>query len=254
MVRTRSPRMADVLERVAALARTDEPVLFVGGPGVGKAHLATILHACSGRREGPLVTAYAAAIPDSLMESELFGQERGGSLPRAHRLMPGLLAKARGGTLLVRCASGIIAPLWRRLADAVRCGRMPLVGSNALHDVDVRLVLTEHAPADRIPPEVRELVGANVIDVPALRERPEDLGEIIRHVSRAAQAWGLSEPFEVTDDALALLQARPWLGNFRELAAFLARVRVFTGRAIIDRAALAKCRLPFATLRLRFCR
>ncbi|HEY9199092.1 MAG TPA: sigma-54 dependent transcriptional regulator [Gammaproteobacteria bacterium] len=220
---TESPRMVDIRETVLRIAPTPASVLLQGESGTGKTLLARMIHEFSDRSAGPLVEVNCAAIPENLLESELFGHVKG-AFTGAVSDRPGRLQAADGGTLFLDEVSELPLHLQPKLLKALEEKCFQMVGSNKDIHVNVRIV----AASNR---NLRELVdhGAFRADlyyrlavfslaVPALRERPDDLPALIRHLQRRLAARGYRDGIEFSAEALALLLNYPWPGNVRELS------------------------------------
>ena len=204
------------------LAASDDRVLITGETGTGKGLAARRLHASGPRRDGPFVKVNSAGLPDSLLESELFGHEAGAftGAVRRHR---GCFERAHGGTLFLDEIGAMAPAAQARLLAAVEDGAVQPLGSETPVTVDVRVVA-----ATNRDPEVAVACGALCADLfwrlahaqvhlPPLRERPEDIEPIAAHLlERIAAVRGRATP-TVTPDALARLAREPWPGNVREL-------------------------------------
>jgi transcriptional regulator with GAF, ATPase, and Fis domain len=228
-------RVLDTLERVIG---TDLSVLVQGESGTGKELVAKAIHVNGARRDGPLVSLNCAALPEALIESELFGHERG-AFTGADRRAPGLLVEASGGTVFLdelgEMPLGMQAKLLRALEEReVR----PVGGTRAL-PIDVRLVaatnrdLRAEVKAGRFREDLYFRIGVVTILLPPLRERMEDLAELCASILREHGDKRL------TKDAFEALRAHAWPGNVRELRNVLARASALSTGDRIDREDLA---------------
>ncbi|MCC6216097.1 MAG: sigma-54-dependent Fis family transcriptional regulator [Polyangiaceae bacterium] len=236
-----SPAVHEVVSLAVQVARADVPVLITGPNGCGKEKLAEIVHANSPRRARPLVKVNAGAIPESLVEAELFGAEAG-AYTGATRARTGFFEAAHGGTLFLD-EIGTLAPQSQaKLLRVLQSGELHRVGSSAPRKVDVRIVSATNA----------NLAGAiqsgsfredlyfrlNVIElrVPPLSDRPEDLRPLAEHFVRLHHAGdGASLPV-LTEEAFAALESHEFAGNVRELENRIQRaLLVGDGRAILAR-------------------
>ena len=217
-------RMLYLIDRVAP---TDSSVLIQGESGTGKELVARALHRLSPRAEQPLVVINCAALQEALLESELFGHEKG-AFTSALAAKPGLFEVAHGGTLFVdeigEMAPGLQAKLLRVLED----GRIRRVGSVKEIKTDVRVVaatnrnLAQEVQARRFRDDLYFRLNVVTIAVPPLRERPEDLPMLVAHFLRQSTQG----PTEIAPEALEALSAYTWPGNVRELANVIARAKI----------------------------
>ena len=219
-----SAAMAQVRHLVQSLARSDAAVMIRGESGTGKEVVARALHRASGRSAGPFIAVNCAAIPETLLESELFGYEKG-AFTGAVRSKPGQFRIADRGTLFLDEIGDLPLSLQAKLLRVLESGSFtPLGGVKETH-VDVRLVSATHQALET------EIAGGgfrqdlfyrlNVfpIVIPPLRDRREDIAELARHF---LADWG-RPPADLGDDALARLAAHDWPGNVRELRNVLER-------------------------------
>ncbi len=223
--------MQAVLERVRAVAESDAPVLLLGESGTGKEVVAQALHWGSARRAGPFVPVICAAVPESLLESELFGHEKG-AFTGADRKRAGLFAAAHGGTLFLDeigdLQPGIQVKLLRVLQDrAVRP-----VGSTGEVRVDFRLVsatnrdLAALVREGKFREDLYYRLAVIPVRLPALRERAADIPLLASHfLERAARRLG-KRLTRFTPEAAAWMLGHPWPGNVRELENAVERAAV----------------------------
>jgi DNA-binding NtrC family response regulator len=237
---TRSPAMRAVLDTIAVVAASEASVLFLGESGTGKELLAETLHALSLRAQGPLVRVNCAAIPETLVEAELFGVEKG-AFTGADRARPGYLEFAHGGTLFLdeigELSPAVQAKLLRVLGERTAAR----VGGTSLYDLDFRLVCATNRDlrtmvAER---EFREdlYYRLNVISlhVPPLRDRRDDIPLLAAHfVDRFAK--DPQTRVRLTPEALESLLRLPWHGNVRELSNLVEQLSVlYPGQQILQR-------------------
>jgi DNA-binding NtrC family response regulator len=210
-------------------ARSDAKVLITGESGVGKELAARTVHAFSARSSGPLVALNSAGVPDTLLESELFGHVRG-SFTGAYRDRPGLFELARGGTVLLDEIGEMSLRMQCLLLRFLETGEIQPVGSDRPRTrVDVRIIaMTNRRLVDQIEAKLfREdlYYRLNVIHimVPALRERREDIPLLAEKFLRSSlQEYGI-EPPTITPEAMACLVEYRWPGNVRELKNVIER-------------------------------
>ena len=230
----RSPAMRGVLERVALVARHPTTVLLTGESGTGKEVLARELHRRSSRVNRPLLQLNCGAIPEALVESELFGHERG-AFTGAERARAGLFERAHRSTLLLDEVGELSLAAQVKLLRVLQERRVRRVGGSEEIEVDVRLIAATNRPLaamvrdGRFRADLYYRLDVFAIAVPPLRERPEDLAPLVSAiVGEHAARLGLPTP-PIPRAALAQLMAHPWPGNVRELVNVLEAALVLGG-------------------------
>jgi DNA-binding NtrC family response regulator len=204
------------------LAASDIAVLIRGETGAGKEVAVRALHEWSPRRARPLVSVNCAALPDALVESELFGHERG-AFSGAAGAKPGLFEAADGGTLLLDEVGDLPFDTQAKLLRALDTGRVTRVGAVRERAVDVRIVsatnrdVQKDVAQNRFRKDLYFRLSAAVIHVPPLRERPADLDELASRLLAVACARAGRSPMALSASARARLHAHGWPGNVREL-------------------------------------
>jgi DNA-binding NtrC family response regulator len=221
-VLTHDPRMAAVLKLADQVAPSDASVLIVGESGTGKEVMARHIHAKSKRADKPFISVNCAAIPDNLLESELFGHEKGAFTGAVARRV-GKFEEAQGGTLLLDEISEMDTRLQAKLLRAIQEREIDRVGGSKPVKVDIRVLATSNRDMEEAVREgsFREdlYFRLNVVTIalPALRERPKDIRMLAEHfLAKYAAANGVRTP-ALEPDALARLTAHGWRGNVREL-------------------------------------
>ncbi len=231
-------RLADEARRVAG---SDMPVLLTGETGSGKGILAAWLHAQSPRASESLVDINCAGLAAPLLESELFGHERG-AFTGAHASKPGLLEIADRGTLFLDEMGDLDLMVQPKLLKVLEERRFRRLGSVRDHAVDVRVIAATHldlaqAVADRrFRGDLYYRINTLVLRVPALRERPEDIPALAACIFER-QSRGAVPP-ELSPEALRALQAYSWPGNVRELRNVLERAVLLSDKRVLDAADL----------------
>ena len=234
----RSPVMQDIYRTLARLMGADLTVMITGESGTGKELVARALHDYGKRKNGPFVAVNMAAIPKELIESELFGHEKGaftGALARA----VGRFEQAEGGTLFLDEIGDMPADAQTRLLRVLQEGEFTTVGGRAPIKADVRIVAATHHDLKQL---IRQGVfredlffRLNVVPIrlPPLRERTEDIPELVRSFLARAADEGL--PWKIIDkDAMERLKTHPWRGNVRELENLIKRLAALYSHEVIS--------------------
>jgi two-component system, NtrC family, response regulator HydG len=216
------PKMAAVLEIIERVADSPITVLITGESGTGKDLLARALHFSSRRRDGPFIPINCAAIPENLIESELFGYARG-AFTDARHVKAGLFIAARGGTLFLDEVGEMPQPLQSKLLRAIEDKKIRPLGATEEMAVDVRIVAAtntnlEKALEDgRFRSDLYYRLSTVTLAVPPLRDGPADIPPLIKHfLLRASAEAGRPIP-DIEPEAMARLLRYPWPGNAREL-------------------------------------
>ena len=228
--------MQRVLRLIEKVAPTDSTVLVRGASGTGKELVARAVHLNSARRERPLVTINCAALQETLLESELFGHEKG-AFTGAVQAKAGLFEVAEGGTLFVdevaEMAPGLQAKLLRVLED----GHYRRVGGTQEAHADVRVIAATNKPladeikAGRFREDLYYRLAVMTIDLPPLRERPQDIPELVEHFLTTRPVGPVRSRIE--PEAAAALSRYGWPGNVRELANVLERAQILAENHVI---------------------
>ena len=219
----RSAALERVRRLVARVATSEAAVLVRGETGTGKELVARAIHEGSGRAGGPLVAVNCGALPEHLVESELFGHRKG-AFTGADEHRAGLFEVADGGTLFLDEIGELPKPLQSRLLRALECGEIRRVGDNQPITVDVRLVCATHRSLEQMVAagDFREdllfRINTFEIAVPPLRDRSDDIPELVEHFVRKARPQTPAQAVVAEPDVLAVLAAHQWPGNIRELA------------------------------------
>jgi DNA-binding NtrC family response regulator len=239
----RSPAMQAVFEQIRAVAPSDAAVLLLGESGTGKELVGRAIHWNSGRRDGPFVPVNCAAIPETLLESELFGHEKG-AFTGAARKRRGLFVEADGGTLLLDEIADMSLALQAKLLRALQDKAIRPVGGSEEIRLDVRIISATNRD---LPALVRDgtfredlyyRLAVIPIRLPALRERREDIPLLARHfLERAAVPLG-KRLDGFSDEAMAWLLAHRWPGNVRELENVVERAAILARGPLVTLADL----------------
>ena len=226
----RSQGIKRVLALVNKAARTLSPVLIQGESGTGKELVARALHANSPRAATPLTIVDCGALQDTLLESELFGHERG-AFTGAHGLKHGLLETANQGTLFLDEIGEMSPATQVRVLRALQSGEFRRIGSNRHIKADIRVIaatnkdLRQEVQRARFREDLYYRIAVIEIHMPALRERTDDIPFLVEHFLRV-NAYGGRERLQVTPEAMGCLTKYPWPGNIRELRNVIERLSV----------------------------
>lgn len=218
-----SPAIERVRQLIARVGPTESAVLVRGETGTGKELVARAIHEASGRASGPLVAVNCGALPEQLVESELFGHRKG-AFTGASEHRAGLFEVADGGTLFLDEIGELPRSLQPRLLRVLESGEIRRVGENEPIRVDCRIVCATHRPLEEMITEgaFREdlffRINTFEIRLPPLRERLDDMRELTEHLVRRLRPQLSPASQVVTDDLLEALATYPWRGNVRELA------------------------------------
>jgi two-component system response regulator AtoC len=245
-----SPAMRKVKALIDQVADTDATVLIEGESGVGKGLVAQALHAHSARRDQPLVRVNCAALPTELLESELFGYERG-AFTGAHRRKPGKFEFAHGGTLVLDEVGEIPLGLQAKLLHVLQDGAFARLGGAQDVRVDVRVIAATNRDLERAAAEggfrqdLYYRLNVVKIPVPPLRERPEEIPVLAEYFLRRYAAQYRRPVQPLTPATLALMLEYPWPGNVRELENLVRRMVLLRQEGVAEieadvRGAVAK--------------
>lgn len=214
--------MQTLFNKIMKVAPTDSNVLILGESGTGKELVARAIHEHSKRAQGPLINVNCAAIPESLIESELFGHEKG-AFTGANQARAGLIEAANGGTLFLDEIGELPLEAQARLLRAIQEGEVRRVGSVNSIKVDVRFMAATHrdlksrAQAGSFREDLYYRLHVIALHIPALRERGSDVIELAEKLLQQQLAKTDAAALSFSPEALQLLQNYPWPGNVREL-------------------------------------
>jgi two-component system nitrogen regulation response regulator GlnG len=239
----RSPAMQAVFRMISRVLRNDLTVLILGESGTGKELVAEAIHELGNRRTGPFIAVNTAAIPGELIESELFGHEKGAFTGAVARHI-GKFEQAAGGTLFLDEIGDMPMQAQTRLLRALQSGTIRRVGGRDEVRLDVRIVaatnkdLKPQIAAGLFREDLFYRLNVVPIRMPPLRERPEDIDALARHFLNLAAGEGLPRR-TLANDAAELLARQPWPGNVRELRNFVYRLALLARDNQIDAATVA---------------
>jgi two-component system, NtrC family, response regulator HydG len=231
--------MRNVMAVIDRAAVRDTPVLVIGESGTGKELLARRLHKQSPRAAGPFVAVNCSAIPETLLESELFGYRRG-AFTDARDDRPGVFQSAQGGTVLLDEIGDMAGALQGKLLRVLQEKEVHPLGAPAPVAIDVRIVTATHRDLatlvadDRFRQDLLYRINVIEVRVPPLRERPDDLAPLVRYLLDKLAAKLRTPPCSVSAEAMAMFRRHSWPGNVRELENVIERALVLGPGTMID--------------------
>jgi len=235
--------MRALRKQIAIVAPTDGRILISGESGTGKELVARAIHSQSKRRGAPFVEINSAAIPEELVESELFGHAKG-AFSGATRAKKGKFEIADGATLFLDEIGDMSVRVQAKMLRVLEEQRFEPVGSNTPVSVDVRVISATNKPLEGLiengnfRPDLFYRLNVIPFQVPPLRERTEDIPALVDHFNRRFSADYGKPPKAFSDDALAKLQLHTWPGNVRELKNFVERIVIMSSQPKITAADL----------------
>ena len=232
--------MRDLQRMIGTLAASDAPAIITGESGTGKEVVARAIHAASPRRDRPFVAINAAAIPEGLVESEIFGHEQG-AFTGAVRARPGCFEQADGGTLFLDELAEMPIALQPKLLRVLQDGRARRLGGARDVRFDVRVIAaTNRSPGQairdgRLREDLFYRLSVFELEAPALRERAGDVSLLAQHFVREFARKHSMPVTGVSDGVRLLLEAHPWPGNVRELRNVIERAVIVARKGTIER-------------------
>ncbi|MCA8911668.1 MAG: sigma-54-dependent Fis family transcriptional regulator, partial [Planctomycetes bacterium] len=223
-----SPRMRELKQTILQVAQAEFPALILGESGAGKEVVARAIHNLSARRDAPFVGQSCLAIPEALIESELFGYEPG-AFTDARESRPGLFEQAEGGTLFLDEIGDIPLSFQKRLLRVLQEREVRRLGSTEAIPVNVRIITATNAPIEQLVKEggfrsdLLYRLNTFEIRVPPLRQRIEDIQPLVEFFLRKHGARYGIEVDPPNDEIMQQLKEYPWPGNVRELENFVVR-------------------------------
>jgi two-component system, NtrC family, response regulator AtoC len=238
----KNPKMKDLYEQARRAAQANCPVLILGETGSGKEHVASAIHRLGPRREKPCVIVNCAAIPAGLLESTLFGHERGAFTGAVNRAV-GVFERADGGVLFLDEIGELSASAQAALLRAIETRRICRVGASSEITVDVNVIAATHCDLEAMVEEgtfrqdLYFRLGGIVLSVPPLRERVDEIEPLVEFfLAKARDEWGVRAR-EVAPEALRALLTYTWPGNVRQLQHAVERAALLgTGETIVPSA------------------
>ena len=237
---TKSKAFQDVVELAKRVARFDTPALITGESGVGKEVIARLVHAISPRSQGPFVAVNCSALPETLLETELFGH-KAGAFTGAVKDRAGLFEEAHGGTIFLDEIGDIAPAVQVKLLRVLQEKTVRRVGENRVTPVDARVIAATHRDLDarvaggQFREDLLYRIRVLEIRVPPLRERREDIVPLARHYGERLRERFKLRRFVLDSTCLDALQAYDWPGNVRELENVLERAAILAEDGRITR-------------------
>ncbi|MCA9119414.1 MAG: sigma-54-dependent Fis family transcriptional regulator [Planctomycetaceae bacterium] len=225
-----SPAMREIYRLIERAGPSDKPILIQGESGTGKELVAWALHECSSRAEKPMVVINCAALPEALLESELFGHEKG-AFTGADKAKPGLFEVADGGTIFIDEIGEMPPSVQVKLLRVLEDGSLRRVGSLREHRVHARLLAATNRDLERqvsygqFREDLFYRINLMSLELPPLRERSGDISLLVRHF--------LKDGWEIEDTAMQLLEGYHWPGNVRQLINVIERAQILADDQLI---------------------
>jgi len=245
----RSAPMLELYRVIEQVAPSPTPVLITGESGTGKELVASAIHGLSGRAKAPLINVNCAAIPDELLESEMFGHEKG-AFTGALQSRKGCFELAHGGTLFLDEIGDMPMRLQSKLLRVLENGTFHRVGGEREQKVDVRLITATNAPLEQriaegsFRQDLYFRINVFPIELPPLRDRVEDIPLLVERFCRMFADEHGTAPKVLSEDALDLLRAHDWPGNVRELRNVIQRASIVSVDGEITPATLPSTVAP----------
>jgi two-component system nitrogen regulation response regulator NtrX len=234
-----SEAIQKIKETIDLVAPTDARVMITGSNGTGKELVARWIHEKSQRIESPLVEVNCAAIPSELIESDLFGHEKG-AFTSAHKQRIGKFEQANKGTIFLDEIGDMSLAAQAKVLRALQENKITRVGGDKELKVDVRVIaatnkdLKKEIEGGRFREDLYHRLAVIIIHVPPLRERKEDIPALVHHfIDKVCEEYGKA-PLAIRPKAISMLQELPWTGNIRELRNVVERLIILSGKEITE--------------------
>ncbi|MCK9274932.1 MAG: sigma-54 dependent transcriptional regulator [Syntrophales bacterium] len=238
IVQTKSPAMRKVFDKVRSVATTKSTVLLEGETGTGKGVLAKLIHKHSSRKKGQFISIHCGAIPDTLIESELFGHERGAFTGAVRRQM-GKFEIAKGGTIFLDEIGTITPSAQIKLLQVLQDGIFQRVGGEETIEADVRVIAATNIDLKLLIQEGRfrrdlyYRLNVFPIEIPPLRERSEDIPLLIEIFLKKLNKFSVKEIHDVHPDVVTAFRRYEWPGNIRELQNLIERAHIIETSSVL---------------------
>lgn len=238
IVRTRSPLMKRLFDKVRSVAPTKSTVLLNGETGTGKGVLARLIHQHSNRKDGPFISVHCGAIPDTLLESELFGHERGAFTGAVRRKL-GKFEIAQGGTIFLDEIGTITPSAQIKLLEILQDGTFHRVGGEERIEANMRVIAATNADlrkmceAGQFRKDLYYRLNVFPLEIPPLKERMEDIGYIVEVILKKLNKFDLKEIHDIHPHVIDAFGNYPWPGNVRELENLMERAYILEESPIL---------------------
>lgn len=238
IVRTRSPLMKTVFDKVRSVAPTKSTVLLSGETGTGKGVLARLIHHHSNRKDGPFISVHCGAIPDTLLESELFGHEKGAFTGAVRRKL-GRFEIAQGGTIFLDEIGTITPSAQVKLLEILQDGTFHRVGGEEPIEADVRIILATNTDlkkmceAGQFRRDLYYRLNVFPLEIPALRERMEDIAYVVEVILKRLNKFDLKGIHDIHPHVIEAFGKYAWPGNIRELENLMERAYILEESPIL---------------------
>jgi DNA-binding NtrC family response regulator len=241
IIQTKSPTMQKVFTKIRSVAPTKSTVLLTGETGTGKGVLASLIHQHSNRRDAKFVSVHCGAIPDTLVESELFGHEKG-AFTGADRRKLGKFEISKGGTIFLDEIGTITSAAQIKLLQVLQDGTFQRVGAEETLHADVRVItasnmdLEEMCDKGQFRKDLYFRLNVFPVEIPPLRERKEDIPHIVEVIIERLNKFHLKEIRGIHPDVMEAFLNYPWPGNIRELENLIERAFIIESSSILTPA------------------
>ena len=243
IIQSKSPTMEKVFAKIRSVAPTKSTVLLTGETGTGKGVLASLIHQHSNRRDAKFVSVHCGAIPDTLLESELFGHEKG-AFTGADRRKLGKFEVSKGGTIFLDEIGTITPAAQIKLLQVLQDGTFQRVGGEGTLDADVRVIaasnmdLKEMCDKGQFRKDLYFRLNVFQVEIPPLSERKEDIPHIVEIIIGRLNKFHPKEIRDVHPDVVEAFLSYPWPGNIRELENLIERAYILESSSILTPAGL----------------
>ncbi|KAA3661641.1 MAG: sigma-54-dependent Fis family transcriptional regulator [Calditrichaeota bacterium] len=240
ILRTNSPVLKKVFDQVQSVAQTESTVLLTGETGTGKGLVANLIHQRSRRRENQFISIHCGAIPDTLLESELFGHEKGAFTGAVRRKL-GKFEIASGGTIFLDEIGTVSSAMQIKLLRVLQDRSFERVGGEVTIEADVRIIAATNADlkamceAGTFRQDLYYRLNVFPIEIPPLRERIDDIPLLVEQIIKKLNRFGTKEIVDVDPYVMSSLQSYSWPGNIRELENLVERASIIEKSSILTR-------------------